>query len=150
MVRGTIIDRNVRVITTTAQMIRRPRWLKSERNRGNTGGQWSPLHDRHRPSTPSSSVDFIGFRIRPPAHTRLLRRSTAVHRRSGIIGVPRCLTSLTKMKKIAIFGGTGMTGLCTVEAALKQGKRVPERFPFSSQQLRHDIGSSIPSRFSQA
>lgn len=26
------------------------------------------------------------------------------------------------MKKIAIFGSTGMTGLCTVEAALKQGK----------------------------
>lgn len=26
------------------------------------------------------------------------------------------------MKKIAVFGGTGMTGLCTVEAALKQGE----------------------------
>jgi len=25
------------------------------------------------------------------------------------------------MKKIAIFGGSGMTGLCAVEAALKKG-----------------------------
>jgi len=29
------------------------------------------------------------------------------------------------MKKIAIFGATGMTGLCTVEAALKQGEKIP-------------------------
>lgn len=29
------------------------------------------------------------------------------------------------MKKIAIFGGTGMTGLCVIEAALKQGEPNP-------------------------
>lgn len=37
------------------------------------------------------------------------------------IGASKCFIVLKKMKKIAIFGGTGMTGLCTVEAALKQG-----------------------------
>ncbi|XP_050420861.1 flavin reductase (NADPH) [Adelges cooleyi] len=46
------------------------------------------------------------------------------------------------MKKIAIFGGTGMTGLCTVEAALKQGLEVrallrdPSRLPES---LRNQV-----------
>ncbi|XP_050543296.1 flavin reductase (NADPH) [Daktulosphaira vitifoliae] len=46
------------------------------------------------------------------------------------------------MKKIAIFGSTGMTGLCTVEAALKQGLEVralirdPSRLPES---LRNQI-----------
>lgn len=28
------------------------------------------------------------------------------------------------MKKIAIFGGSGNTGLCAVDAALKKGKEV--------------------------
>jgi putative NADH-flavin reductase len=46
------------------------------------------------------------------------------------------------MKKIAIFGGTGMTGLCTVEAALKQGLEVravmrdPSRMP---EELRNQV-----------
>lgn len=34
------------------------------------------------------------------------------------------------MKKIAIFGATGMTGLCTVEAALNLGKMAQERQKF--------------------
>lgn len=46
------------------------------------------------------------------------------------------------MKKIAIFGATGMTGLCTVEAALKQGLEVrallrdPSRMP---EELRKQV-----------
>lgn len=42
----------------------------------------------------------------------------------AIIGITQYFNTLAKMKKIAIFGGTGMTGLCTVEAALKQGKLI--------------------------
>jgi hypothetical protein len=44
---------------------------------------------------------------------------------STVAGVLRRATGA--MKKIAIFGATGMTGVCAVEAALKQGNRASVR-----------------------
>lgn len=71
--------------------------------------------DKHRPPV------FGGGRSVPrlwPIHVTV---RSGRPRTTANIGTSRCLSVLWRMKKIVIFGATGMTGLCTVEAALKQG-----------------------------